>query len=241
MKTIGMIGGMSWESSEEYYRYINEGIKEKLGGFHSAKCVMVSIDFSPMEAAMRSGDWDSITAILVDAAKRLERSGADFILICTNTMHKMAPQVQQAVSIPILHIIDATVTAVKAAGMDTIGLLGTRFTMEEQFYAARLAEVHGLKVLIPEAEERVEVHRIIFDELCLGSILSQSRAAYQQIIRSLQAKGAQGIILGCTEIGLLLRPEDSELPLFDTTRLHAEAAVDYALDLLGDQVMKSVG
>ena len=228
MKTIGMIGGMSWESSAEYYRMVNELIHEKLGGLHSAKCLMVSVDFAEIEALQSSGQWEEATRRMITAALQVERGGADFLIICTNTMHKMAGEVQAAIRIPLLHIADATADRVIANGLHRIGLLGTRFTMEEDFYKGRLAS-RGLEVLIPGEPDREVVHRVIYDELVLGQILPVSRGMYQDIMRSIIQNGAQGIILGCTEIGLLVKPEDASVPLFDTTRIHAEAAVEYAL------------
>jgi aspartate racemase len=229
MKTIGMIGGMSWESSLEYYRIINETVKSRLGGLHSARSLMFSVEFAEIETLQHEGRWQEAAKIMVDAARSLEKGGADFIIICTNTMHKLAPDVQANVNIPLLHIADATAEAVKRQGIRRVGLLGTRFTMEEDFYKGRLIEKHGLDVLIPSEAERVVVHRVIYDELCRGVIESESRRQYQVIIENLVSQGAQGIILGCTEIGLLVKPQDCAAPLFDTTRLHAEAAVDYAL------------
>jgi aspartate racemase len=230
MKTIGMIGGMSWESSLEYYRLINEGIKSRLGGLHSARCLLYSVDFDEIETYQRNGDWDQATAVMVDAARRLERGGADFVIICTNTMHKMADEVRRAVEIPLLHIADATAAAIRSAGYSTVGLLGTRFTMEQDFYRGRLEEQHALTVLIPPSEERQVVHDVIYNELCLGQINQPSRAKYSAIIEDLKDIGAQAVILGCTEIGLLVKKEDSSLPLFDTTVIHAQAAVAFALE-----------
>jgi len=227
MKTIGMIGGMSWESSLEYYRLINLGVKQRLGGLHSAKSVLVSVDFAEIEALQSAGDWETATSQMIAAARQVERAGADFLLICTNTMHKMADAVQQSIQIPLLHIADATAARVKAHGLDTVGLLGTRFTMEQDFYRGRL-EQHGLRVVIPSAEERGLVHQVIYTELVLGQINPASRAAYLRIMGGLP--GAQGVILGCTEIGLLVKQADTPLPLFDTTLIHAQAAVDFALD-----------
>jgi len=229
MKTIGMLGGMSWESSIEYYRIINETVKEKLGGLHSAKSLMVSVDFAEIEALQHAGKWDEATQAMIEAARHVETGGADLLIICTNTMHKMADEVEAAIGIPLLHIADATAEAIKAQGLSKIGLLGTKFTMEEEFYRGRLVEKHGLEVLIPETEEREIVHRVIYDELVLGQIKSESREAYKNIIEKLIAAGAQGIILGCTEIGLLVKDEDSRVPLFDTTYIHAVAAVEMAL------------
>jgi aspartate racemase len=229
MKTIGLIGGMSWESSLEYYRIINEQVKRRCGGLHSARSLMYSVDFAEIETLQQQGRWDAAATILAAAARRLERGGADLLILCTNTMHIVADAIANAVHIPLLHIADPTAEAVCAAGLRTVGLLGTRFTMEQAFYKGRLAEQHGLTVLVPEDTERETVHRIIYDELCRGIIQPEARAAYLRIMERLHAAGAQGIILGCTEIGLLIRAEDSRLPLFDTTRLHAEAAVAYAL------------
>ncbi len=229
MKTIGLIGGMSWESSAEYYRLINEAVKERLGGLHSAQLLLYSVDFAAIERLQHAGDWDTAGAILADAARRLERGGADFLLLCTNTMHKVADAITGAVTIPFVHIADPTATAIRAAGVGTIGLLGTRFTMEQEFYRGRLAGQYGLRVLVPDEADREMVHRIIYDELCLGTIREESRAAYRAIMARLVAQGAQGIILGCTEITLLVSAADATVPLFDTTRLHAEAAAQLAL------------
>jgi aspartate racemase len=229
MKTIGLIGGMSWESSVEYYRLINQEVKQRLGGFHSAASVMVSVDFAEIETLQHEGRWDEAGQQMAAAAQQLERAGADVVVLCTNTMHKSAPTIQSAVGIPFLHIADAAGQAIRAQGLTTIGLLGTRFTMEEDFYKGRLSAVHGLAVLIPEPADRDTVHRVIYDELVCGKILPASRLAYIEIIRCLVEKGAQGIILGCTEIGLLVDQRDSPVPVFDTTRLHALAAVDFAL------------
>lgn len=230
MKTIGLIGGMSWESSLEYYRIVNQGINAKLGGLHSAKCLMVSVDFAEIEAMQRQGQWLASAAILTAAAASLERGGAEFVVICTNTMHKVADDIQAHIGIPILHIADATAAQVRARDIDKVGLLGTRFTMEEDFYTGRLTQKFGLQVLIPSLDERESVHRVIYDELCLGRIEPASRAQFVNIIEHLVESGAQGIILGCTEIGLLIHDNDSRVPLFDTTRIHAEAAVEFALN-----------
>ncbi|MGD8402702.1 MAG: aspartate/glutamate racemase family protein [Anaerolineales bacterium] len=229
MKTIGMLGGMSWESSVEYYRIVNETVNEKLGGLHSAKSLIYSVDFAEIEALQHAGRWDEATQAMIEAARHVEAGGADFVVICTNTMHKMADQVEAAISIPLLHIADATADAIRAQGLSKIGLLGTRFTMEEDFYRGRLVEKRELDVLIPDAEDREIVHRVIYDELVLGEIKAESREQYKRIIEKLIAKGAQGIILGCTEIGLLIKDEDSRVPLFDTTYIHAVAAVEMAL------------
>lgn len=229
MKTIGLIGGMSWESSVEYYRIINERVKEKLGGLHSAKCLMYSVDFAEVERYQKQGEWGQAAELLIDAARRLERGGADFILICTNTMHKVADEIQQKIQIPILHIVDATAEKIKEARHKRIGLLGTKFTMEEPFYKGRLTEKYQLEVLVPESEERAFINQVIFQELCLGILKEGSRSRFTQIIESLSDKGAEAVILGCTEIPLLVKQADVSIPLFDTTRIHAEAAVEYAL------------
>jgi len=229
MKTIGLVGGMSWESTLEYYRVINQYTKERLGGFHSAKIVLYSVDFAEVESQQHEGRWDDLTQLMIDAAQRVERGGAELLLICTNTMHKMADEVQKGIRIPILHIVDATAAAIKSRSMKKVGLLGTRFTMEQDFYKQRLIRNHGLEVLIPEEKEREDIHRILYNELCLGEIREQSKGTFQKIIAGLEARGAQGIILGCTEIPLLVSQEDYQIPLFDTTTLHARAAVDFAL------------
>ncbi len=229
MKTIGLIGGMSWESSIEYYRIINQTVKAKLGGLHSAKSVMYSVDFAEVEILQHQGRWAEAADMLIEAAKSLEDGGADLIVLCTNTMHKVADDIQANVKIPFLHIADATAQRVLAYGLRTVGLLGTRFTMEEEFYKGRLSQNYGLKVSVPDAQEREVVHRVIYDELVLGRIEPSSKAEYVRIIERMIGQGAEGIILGCTEIGLLLHQEDSRVPLFDTTRIHAEAAVEYAL------------
>jgi aspartate racemase len=229
MKTIGIIGGMSWESSLEYYRIINQLVQQRLGKPHSAKIVMLSVDFAEIELLQRQDRWDEATQAMIDAARQVQAGGADFLLIATNTMHKMAPEVQAAIDIPLLHIADAAAEAIKARGLQTVGLLGTRFTMEGAFYKDRLEQMHGLRVLIPSAPERELVHRVIYDELVVGVINPASRRAYQEVIANLTASGAQGVILGCTEIGLLIKPEDTPAPLFDTTQIHAEAAVAAAL------------
>lgn len=228
-KVIGLIGGMSWESSAEYYRIINQRVRDRLGSLRSARCLMWSFDFGEIEALQHAGRWDEATDELVGAARRLERGGADFVVICTNTMHRMADQVQAAIGLPLLHIADPTAARIRAAGLSRVGLLGTAFTMEQDFYKGRLAARHGLDVLVPEAGDRAEVHRVIYEELVQGRALPASREAYRAVIARLVANGAEAIILGCTEIMLLVRPEDSPVPLFDTTALHAEAAVDWAL------------
>ncbi|MFI2348253.1 aspartate/glutamate racemase family protein [Streptomyces sp. NPDC019443] len=228
MKTIGLIGGMSWESSAEYYRLLNELVRQRLGGLHSAKCLLHSLDFAEIEELQAAGEWQRAGEILAEAARGLQAAGADLLLICTNTMHKVAGQVEAAVSVPLLHLADTTADAVRAAGIGRVGLLGTAFTMEQAFYRDRLAG-HGLDVLTPDGEGRALVHRVIYEELCLGVVREESRAAYQDVIGKLVAAGAEGVVLGCTEIELLIRDEDSPVPLFPTTRLHAEAAVDAAL------------
>ncbi len=229
MKTIGMIGGMSWESSLEYYRIMNQTVKEKLGGFHSAQCILYSVDFDDVEELQHQGDWESLTRLMIEAAQRVKKAGADFLVICTNTMHKMADEVQRAIQIPLLHIADVTAGAVKANGQSRVGLLGTKFTMEQDFYKGRLQEIHGIDVLIPEDKERQVIHDILYNELCLGEIKELSKGKFQSIIQNLVKRGAQGVILGCTEIPLIVRQEDYEIPLYDTTALHAKAAVDFAL------------
>ena len=229
MKTIGMIGGMSWESSLEYYRIINEAVKEQLGDLHSAKSLMYSVDFAEIEVLQRESRWQDATQVMIEAARAVEAGGADFLIICTNTMHKMADEVQQSIAIPLLHIADATAEAVKAQGLHRVGLLGTRFTMEQDFYRGRLVEKYALDILVPESADREIVHRVIYDELVLGKIESDSKAEYLRIIAALAQAGAEGIILGCTEIGLLISQTDCSLPLFDTTRIHALAAVQFAL------------
>lgn len=230
MKTIGMIGGLSWESSLLYYRIINETVKERLGGAHSARCLMFSFDFAEIEALQMADDWEAATFRMTHAARQLERGGADGLIICSNTMHLMADDVQNAIDIPLLHIVDATARAIQAARLTQVGLLGTRFTMEHEFFRARLLDRFDIQTRIPEEPQRSEVHRVIYEELIQGVIREESRAAYMQTIESLAEQGMQGVILGCTEIGMLIQQEHSALPVFDTTRLHAEAAVDWALD-----------
>jgi len=229
MKTIGLLGGMSWESTELYYRLLNEGIKAKLGGLHSARIALVSVDFHEFEAMQRNGDWVGAGQALAQAAKQVEAAGADFLLICTNTMHKVAPQVQEAIGIPVLHIADATAKRIKDAGMKTIGLLGTNFTMEQDFYKGLLVEKHGLNVLVPSKPDREIVHRIIYDELCLGMVKDTSRNEYLRIMKDLRNRGAEGIIEGCTEIVMLVQQHHTDIPLFDTTSIHAEEAVSEAI------------
>lgn len=226
---IGLIGGMSWESSAEYYRIINREVRSRLGGVHSARSLMWSVDFGEIERLQHQGDWDALTEKMKDAAIRLERGGADFIVICTNTMHRMADAVTAAVKIPLLHITDPTAQKVKAAGFSKVGLLGTAFTMEQDFYKGRLRDLFGLEVLVPPEDDRRVVHDIIYRELVAGEVRPESRAAYRKVIAGLIAQGAEAIILGCTEIMLLISEEDSAVPLFDTTTIHAIAAVDRAL------------
>ncbi len=229
MKTIGLIGGMSWESTIPYYRQINERIKEHLGGLHSAKVALYSVDFHEIERLQHAGDWDAAGRLLADAARSLAAAGADFLVLCTNTMHKVAPAIEAAVQIPLLHIADPTAEAIRAAGVSTVGLLGTRFTMEQAFYKDRLVDKFGLKVLTPNEADRQVVHRIIYEELCLGRIREESRDEYRRVIAALVEQGAEAVILGCTEISLLVGPADAAVPLFDTTALHALSAADAAL------------
>jgi len=229
MKTIGLIGGMSWESSASYYRLINQGVRARLGGQHNAPSLLLSVDFAEIERLQRADDWQGLAAHMAQAARQLAAGGADFIVLCTNTMHRVAAEIEAAAGLPLLHIADATAAAIRAAGLSRIGLIGTRYTMEQDFYRGRLARQHGLDVLTPDADARATVHRIIYDELCQGEIRPASRDAYRSIIAGLQRQGAQGIVLGCTEIGLLIEQADVEIPLFDTTALHAQAAVERCL------------
>ena len=229
MKTIGLLGGMSWESTAHYYRLLNQGINEKLGGLHSAKIAMVSVDFQPLERLMQQGEWVECGERLADAARKIEMAGADFLLICTNTMHKVAPQVEARLTIPILHIADATAEALVADGITRVGLLGTRFTMEEDFYKGRLKGAYGLEVLTPCERAREDVHRIIFSELCQGLVKGASRLRYLEVIQELCDAGAEAVILGCTEIALLVNQGDTPVPLYDTTAIHAAAAVALAV------------
>lgn len=222
--TIGLLGGMSWESTVPYYRAINETVREALGGLHSARIVLYSVDFHDVEAMQRTGRWSAAGDALARAAVAVEGAGADFLVLCTNTMHKVAATIERAVRIPLLHIADPTADAVKAAGLRTIGLLGTRFTMEEDFYRGRLRALHGLDVVVPDAADRDAVHRIIYDELCMGQVVEASRAQYRRIVERLVARGAEGIVFGCTEITMLIGAADASVPTFDTTRIHARAA-----------------
>lgn len=229
MKTIGLLGGMSWESTLSYYQRINEGIKAQLGGLHSAKIALYSVDFDAIEKRQHAGDWGGTAEILADAAQKIEAAGADFLLICTNTMHKVAPQIAAAINIPLLHIADATAEVLAADGIKTVGLLGTAFTMEQDFYKGRLTEQHGLKVIVPEEDDRQIAHDIIYQELCLGKITADAKAAYLRIIDDLAKQGAEAVILGCTEIGLLVKQADTSVRLLDTTTIHADGAVASAL------------
>ncbi len=229
MKTIGLIGGMSWESSLEYYRILNETTKATLGGLHSAKCIMYSVDFAEVEALQHQGKWEEAAQPMVAAGRSLERAGADFVILCTNTMHKLAGEIESSIHIPFLHIADATAEKIKATGLKRIGLLGTRFTMEHDFYKGRLIDKYGLDVIVPNEKEREIIHRVIYDELCLGTVKQESREQYIGIMEKLVQEGAEGIILGCTEIELLVHEGDGQFPLFPTTRIHAIAAVEYAL------------
>jgi aspartate racemase len=229
VKTAGLIGGMSWESTVPYYQILNRAVGEKLGRLHSAKMVLYSVDFQEIEELQHAGHWTEAGEILVAAGRAVERAGADFLVLCTNTMHKVAPQLEAAVGLPLLHIADATATRVKAAGFGRVGLLGTKFTMEEDFYRGRLERGHGLEVLVPGPEQRDTVHRVIYEELCRGRVRDESRQEYRRIVRGLVSQGAEGVILGCTEIGLLLGRQDAEVPLFDTARIHAEEAARYCL------------
>ncbi|MEC5306771.1 aspartate/glutamate racemase family protein [Bacillus thuringiensis] len=229
MKTIGLIGGMSWESTSEYYRIINEEIKERLGGLHSAKCLINSVDFEEIERCQSSGDWDGAGEILGNAAYSLQKGGADFIIICTNTMYKVVGKIKAKIDIPVLHIADATAKEIKRKDIQKVGLLGTKYTMEQDFYKSRIEE-HDIKVIVPSEKNRKEINKVIYTELCLGKIVSQSREYYKRVIEELVQKGAQGIILGCTEIGLLIKQENVSVPIFDTTYIHAIEAVKVALD-----------
>ena len=229
MKTIGLLGGMSWESTVEYYRLINEGIKSKLSGLHSAQIAMYSVDFEPIEQLQKSGEWESSGEILADAAKKIESAGADFLLICTNTMHKVAQQIEAAIQIPLIHIADATAEELIKNNMQSVGLLGTVFTMEQDFYKGRLQDKFGLNVVIPEKADREIVHKVIYQELCLGNVQTNSRNEYLRIIKDLSEQGAQAVILGCTEIGILVKQSDTEIKLLDTTAIHAQKAVEMAI------------
>ena len=230
MKTIGMIGGMSWESTLEYYRLLNEGVKSKLGGLHSAKILMYSVDFSEIEELQRTRDWAAATDVMLEIARGLEKAGAELLMICTNTMHRMAEEVQAGIGIPLLHIADAAAAEVRRRGLATVGLLGTRFTMEQDFYRGRLKDKHGIDVIIPSDPDMALVHNVIYNELCLGELRPESKKIFLGIIDKLADEGAEGIVLGCTEIPLLIKQEDTQLPVLNTTELHAAAAVEAALN-----------
>ncbi|MDG1121483.1 MAG: aspartate/glutamate racemase family protein [Glaciecola sp.] len=229
MKTIGLLGGMSWESTVSYYQAINQGVKAQLGGLHSAKICLHSVDFAEIAALQHSDDWDALAQILTTAAQSLEQAGADSLVICTNTMHKLAPHLQSQLSIPLLHIADATAEQLVSDGITKVGLLGTRYTMEQDFYTSRLTQGFGIEVVLPSADQRTVVHNVIYEELCVGEINDISRKIYQDIIDSLAAQGAQAVILGCTEIALLISAKDTDVPIYDTTAIHAQAAVNFAL------------
>ncbi len=228
MKTIGLLGGMSWESSASYYRILNTEIKARLGGLHSAKCLLMSVDFAEIEAFQKAQDWDSAANTLIDAAQSLEAGGADLILICTNTMHSVYDRIQDSIGIPIIHIADATAKAIQDRKLTSVALLGTKFTMEQDFYTSRLT-ANGLSVLIPEEDQREQVHKIIYEELCKGAVTAPSRESYRKIIEDLATRGVEGVILGCTEIGLLIRQDDVSIPVFDTTVIHAREGVRLAM------------
>ena len=229
MKTIGLLGGMSWESTAAYYRAINEGVKKSLGGLHSAKIVLYSVDFEPIERLQHKDDWEGTAGILSEAALCIQAAGADFLVICTNTMHKVAPDIEKAISIPILHIADAIAEVLKGKGIKTAGLLGTAFTMEQDFYKGRLMQKYGLEVIVPNEQDRKIVHNVIYQELCLGRMIENSKREYLRIIDNLAGQGAEAIILGCTEIGLLVNRGDTDIELYDTAVIHAEKAVEYAI------------
>ena len=229
MKTIGLLGGMSWESTVDYYRVINQSVKAALGGLHSAKIVLYSVDFDAIEKMQSSGDWVGAANLLINAAENIQAAGADFLVICTNTMHKVAPQIEASIDIPLLHIADATAQALVSAGIKTVGLLGTAFTMEQDFYKGRLIEQFGLQVITPDHADRKIIHDVIYDELCLGKLQASSKAEYLRIVEALENQGAEAVILGCTEIGLLIKQTDTQTRLFDTTEIHAQKAVEFAL------------
>jgi aspartate racemase len=234
MRTLGLLGGMSWESTLPYYRYVNERVRERLGGLHSATLVLYSVDFAQIERLQHAGDWYAAGRVLADAAQALERAGAEALVLCTNTMHRVLDVIEHAIRMPVIHIADATARRIRAAGISKVGLLATRFTMEQDFCRGRL-ERNGLEVVVPDADERTEIHRVIYDELCLGMIRDESRETYRAIMASLVKRGAEGLVLGCTEIGLLVGASDTTVPVFDTTRIHAEAAVDWALGDLAQE------
>ncbi len=230
MRKIGLIGGMSWESTAEYYRIMNQEVKERLGGHHSAEIIMYSVDFEDVHRLQFRGQWDKLSLFLSEIARKLEMAGADFIVIATNTMHKLAPEIEKTISIPLLHIADATAERIKEAGLNRVGLVGTRFTMEMGFYRERLREKHGIEVVVPSAQEREYINHVIYNELVLGILREESKRRFKEIIKGLAEKGAQGVILGCTEIPLLIKQEDVDMPVFNTTEIHAKAAVDFALN-----------
>ena len=229
MNTIGLLGGMSWESTLSYYKAINEGVKKRLGGLHSAQIALYSVDFDPIEKLQHEGNWDGTAEILTEAAQRVEAAGADFLLICTNTMHKVAPQIESGINIPLIHIADATAETLVSRGIQKVGLLGTAFTMEQDFYKGRLTDKYGLDVIVPDANDRSFIHRVIYEELCLGTVTAEAKDGYLHVIDRLAAEGAEAVILGCTEIGLLVKQEDTQVDLFDTTEIHAQAAVNACL------------
>ena len=229
MKLIGLIGGISWESSLHYYKIINEKVKEELGGLHSARCVLYSVDFDNIAKLQNEGNWQELNEIMISIAKKLENIGAELIVICANTMHKMADLIEEQISIPLIHIVDATAKEIKKKGIKKVGLLGTKYTMEQDFYVKRLKEKYGIKVIIPKENDRDIIHDVIFNELCLGIVKENSKQQYIKIIKDLERSGAEGVILGCTEIPLLITKEDVSIPVFDTTRIHAEYAVNFAL------------
>ena len=229
MKTIGLLGGMSWESTQNYYQQINQGIKSELGGLHSAQVAMFSVDFDPIEKCQHRGDWQQTAAILSDAAKKVEKAGADFLLICTNTMHKVADEIGSNITIPILHIADATAEVIKQQGITKVGLLGTAFTMEQNFYKGRLSEQHNIEVIVPAQADRELIHQVIYQELCLGVVNQESKQVYLEIIEQLHQAGAQAVILGCTEIGMLVQQQDTKVTVLDTTKIHADKAVALAI------------
>lgn len=230
MKTIGLLGGMSWESTVVYYRAINEGIKKQLGGLHSARIAMVSVDFEPLEQLQHAGEWGQVADILTTAAQQIEAAGADFLVICTNTMHKVAPQIEASIDIPLLHIADATAAVVREGDINTVGLLGTAFTMEQGFYKGRLTEAHGIEVLVPDQADRELIHGVIYNELCMGKITDESRQEYLRVISQLAELGAEAVILGCTEIGMLVSQNDTTVKLIDTTDVHTRKAVEFAIE-----------
>ncbi|MCU7918584.1 MAG: aspartate/glutamate racemase family protein [Candidatus Thiodiazotropha sp. (ex Epidulcina cf. delphinae)] len=229
MKTVGLLGGMSWESTVAYYRAINEGVKSSLGGLHSAKIVMYSVDFDPIEKLQHQGNWKATARILSEAAKNIQSAGADFLVICTNTMHKVAHKIEDEIDIPLLHIADTTAEVIVESGIKKVGLLGTAFTMEQEFYKGRLIEKYGLDVIIPCEDDRKLVHKVIYEELCLGKIKPESKSEYLRIVDLLSGQGAEAVILGCTEIGMLMNQEDTKVELLDTTEIHAKKAVEYAI------------